>query len=773
MSNNNNYDRNKSFGRNNSPKRDPGGPRRSVSHDGQSLRNQFQSSEGSGGGTDDDGFTTIGSSSSFTKKKSGGRFANAAASASDKHNNNTPRGRMNPTSSFTRPRPANSFNKPRPTGSFKKGRDSSGGGFHSNNNNKNNIKQSHSFHHGSSSGSMIGDGGGPRTPNRNQSRSFNKPRPMGSFDSTSSGKSAKQEKYKRSTSRMNSYDVELYLQGDGFTPEQRNVVRIHVDTLMQARLQHLDPPPFGGTITNQHAKSLEDEWEPHHKCLWNDPTRRDQIEQVMQQYPNAIPLSMKKRTRIMSSKLGDSTTKGSTRRSSIASSTTGAASVASTTDGDNSERDDSSVGTSIHSASEQPSGDAAFVFATDQEDMNPLRKTLLLLNKLSWTTIDKLTPKLFEVLEVDVPKLMPPSSVTSSTPPSIIQGGDSTTAAGEGDDASGATNDGGVVPGTDSNTDATTTNTGDNNSSANEQDKTAPATSNNNASTEVSPMVLNILNLLVEKAQTEPHFSAMYATLCRNLAERNGAWKRKILAHCQTEFEHDVAWHTARLDERLEEKSRASKNKSSSMEDISSNTNATEDMDRDYQVLQIRKKYVGHVQFIGELFKLKLIKPDIMIWCLSRLLFHKEEADEDDLECFIKLMTVVGEQAEYLVKKGKCHAVAEEKWYQCWDRVYFLTGRKNQKQSSSAKPAASEEGPPPKISSRIKFMLVDLLELEENGKCDRFQAVSLCVVRKSWWSIVAHLLVFCSGLPKQKRLGPPSTKRKTKDNRRNSQGSQR
>ena len=160
------------------------------------------------------------------------------------------------------------------------------------------------------------------------------------------------------------------------------------------------------------------------------------------------------------------------------------------------------------------------------------------------------------------------------------------------------------------------------------------------------------------------------------------------------------------------------------MEDGSSNTNTTEDMDREYQITLIRKKYLGHVQFIGELFKLKLIKPDIMIWCLSRLLFHKEEADEDDLECFIKLMTVVGEQAEYLVKNGKCHAVAEEKWYQCWDRVYFLTGRKNTKkrQTDSSKTETTNtlsehEAPkPPKISSRIKFMLVDLLELEENGK---------------------------------------------------------
>ena len=687
MSNNNK-------GRTFSPKRQPGGPRRCVSHDGQTLRQQFQKDNNA---TDDDGFTTISNNPSINtnRKKGVSRFANAAASASDNNikGGGTPRGRVNPTSSFNRPRPANSFNKPRNSaGTFKKG----------------NPGKSNSFHHGSRNSGTAGGGGGggfngmadgrARTPIRgdqNRSRSFNKPRPAGSFDqgnfnsnsnnNTPNSKAAKQDKYKRSTSRMNSHDVELYLQGDGFNRDQCNVIRVHVDTLMQARLMHLDPPSFGlgivattatthdvsddgannensstdTTNTSNNPINENDEWEPHHKCLWNDPTRRDQIDQVMQQYPNAIPLHMKTRKRIKSSKLGDSTT-------SSASGAMGGE--------DASEQDDSSVGTSIRSGSDHTKleGDTA----ADLEDLNPLRKVLLLMNKLSWTTIDKLTPKLFAILEVDVPKILPPSS----QPPVVTVANDISKDVGEVDDSESSD--------------------GANNS-------------NTDPSAEVSPMVVTILNLMVDKAQTEPHFSAMYATLCRNLAERNAAWKKKMLAHCQTEFEHDVAWHTARLDERL-----------ASMEDASSNTNATEDMDRDYQIVQIRKKYVGHVQFIGELFKLKLIKPDIMIWCLSRLLFHKEEADEDDLECFIKLMTVVGEQAEYLVKKGKCHAVAEEKWYQCWDRVYFLTGRKNTKkrQSSSSKPetaatVSEDEAPkPPKISSRLKFMLVDLLDLEENGK---------------------------------------------------------
>ena len=89
-------------------------------------------------------------------------------------------------------------------------------------------------------------------------------------------------------------------------------------------------------------------------------------------------------------------------------------------------------------------------------------------------------------------------------------------------------------------------------------------------------------------------------------------------------------------------------------------------------------------------------------------------------------MTVAGEQADSMVRQGKCQGITEEKWYQCWGRVYFLTGRKQKKELSgkdnneqgdtaSAAAEGGSEAKPPKISSRIKFMLVDLLDLEENG----------------------------------------------------------
>jgi MIF4G domain len=671
--------------------------RRSNSHDPQKLKAEVLVATMP---VDDDGFTAIGSTTKNTNVSS-----------------TTPRGRMNPTAgTFSRPRNTQSFNKPRPTGSFKKPRDNNNNNNNSNHGNNNNKREdtvqqrrTNSFHKPRPTNSFNNNHRNNNT-NNNTNNSFDNAPPLSPNNSNANSAAAKRELYRRSTSRLTAYDVELYTEGDGKTPAQRSVIRLHVDVMMRARLTNMDPPSFL-VLEQQHQhqeqqqQQDQDCWNPHSKCLWNDPTRRDQIEQFMQKYPNAIPLHLKKRTRIISSKLGDPallvnvSSSASLAAGSIVSTTGGAGD-----DNNNTwERDDSSLGTSLRSNSEQPSfvndaGSVSMASTTmEEEDMNPLRKTLLLLNKLSWTTIDKLTPRLFAILEEDVPKLTMPPVVA------IVKPDDTT------------------------------------------QDNTTTASTNNNTTDtkqpDVLPMVMTILTMIVEKSQTEPHFSAMYAQLCKNLAERNTAWKRKMLAHCQSEFEHDTAWHIARLDEHLAAKAITAINNNNKdgvaatadgaatappMEDVSSFTNATaEDMDRDYLVLQLRKKYLGHVQFLGELFKLQLIKLDILIWCLSRLLFSKEQADEDDLECFAKLMTVVGGQAESLVLKGKCHAMAEEKWYQCWDHVYLLTGKQPKKNKQSAsKPGAADDVDaskkvPPSTSSRIKFMLVDLLELQENGTLQR------------------------------------------------------
>jgi translation initiation factor 4G len=99
------------------------------------------------------------------------------------------------------------------------------------------------------------------------------------------------------------------------------------------------------------------------------------------------------------------------------------------------------------------------------------------------------------------------------------------------------------------------------------------------------------------------------------------------------------------------------------------------------------------VQFIGELYKIKLLKPVIMLSCLELLL---QPDDEEKLECFSKLMMTIGEQLE----QESENAVAIG---QLWQQVLVLAGRAPESEGVKA------------LSLRIRFMLQDLIELKENG----------------------------------------------------------
>jgi len=102
------------------------------------------------------------------------------------------------------------------------------------------------------------------------------------------------------------------------------------------------------------------------------------------------------------------------------------------------------------------------------------------------------------------------------------------------------------------------------------------------------------------------------------------------------------------------------------------------------------------MRFIGELFKVELISIKVMVKILPTLL---EEKDEEKIECFCKLMTVTGKllehQAQYYAQNGK--PAHNDALVACWDIVMRLCQSQGE------------------ISSRVKFMLQDLIEMKEKG----------------------------------------------------------
>ena len=58
-----------------------------------------------------------------------------------------------------------------------------------------------------------------------------------------------------------------------------------------------------------------------------------------------------------------------------------------------------------------------------------------------------------------------------------------------------------------------------------------------------------------------------------------------------------------------------------------------------------RKRSLGNIRFIGELFKLKMLSVTIMHECVVRLL--RSSSDEESLECFAGLITTTGKDLDY------------------------------------------------------------------------------------------------------------------------------
>ncbi|KAL7534132.1 hypothetical protein ACHAXR_005645, partial [Thalassiosira sp. AJA248-18] len=206
------------------------------------------------------------------------------------------------------------------------------------------------------------------------------------------------------------------------------------------------------------------------------------------------------------------------------------------------------------------------------------------------------------------------------------------------------------------------------------------------------------VGLIVNYAQEQQHFSSMYAGLCLKLAntpmegidegsKKGKKFKKILLERCQTEFETDTATKVKAATEGITDKDEI-----------------------EYHANLLKKHYLGHMRFIGELYKGDLISIKIMLFCLPALLkgeneeeTSSDEVDEEKVECFSKLMTVIGssleQQSEAMKSVGK--ADAAESLADCWRTVEIMAGKRK------------EEGP--KVSNRMKFMLQDLLEMKSKG----------------------------------------------------------
>lgn len=64
-----------------------------------------------------------------------------------------------------------------------------------------------------------------------------------------------------------------------------------------------------------------------------------------------------------------------------------------------------------------------------------------------------------------------------------------------------------------------------------------------------------------------------------------------------------------------------------------------------------RRRSIGNIKFIGELFKRKMLTEAIMHDCVVKLL---KNHDEESLECLCRLLTTIGKDLDFEKAKVRC-----------------------------------------------------------------------------------------------------------------------
>lgn len=199
-----------------------------------------------------------------------------------------------------------------------------------------------------------------------------------------------------------------------------------------------------------------------------------------------------------------------------------------------------------------------------------------------------------------------------------------------------------------------------------------------------------VIQLTFEKATDEAHWAPMYAKFCKRMLESMSAeikdenihdkqgkvvaggnlFRKYLLNRCQEEFER--GWKV-------------------NMPDKAEGAGESAMMsDEYYEATAAKRRGLGLVKFIGELFKLQMLTERIMHECVKKLLDYDTTPEEAEVESLTSLLRTIGWQLDNTEQKGRQMVDA-----------YFHRIDMAVKQES--------------LPSRLKFMLMDIVDLRRRG----------------------------------------------------------
>ncbi|KAI0393655.1 hypothetical protein F5Y17DRAFT_458664 [Xylariaceae sp. FL0594] len=202
-----------------------------------------------------------------------------------------------------------------------------------------------------------------------------------------------------------------------------------------------------------------------------------------------------------------------------------------------------------------------------------------------------------------------------------------------------------------------------------------------------------VIQLTFEKATDEAHWASMYAKFCKkmletmspeirdeNIKDKNGnvvsggaLFRKYLLNRCQEEFER--GWKM-QLPEQGADGDRTTQA-------------AALLSDEYYKAAAAKRRGLGLVQFIGELYKLAMLTERIMHECVRKLVDYQGIPDEAEVESLSKLLRTIGWNLDN-AEKGK---PMMDVYFQRIQTMIELPG----------------------MPSRMQFMLMDVVDLRKNN----------------------------------------------------------
>ncbi|KAG6191417.1 hypothetical protein E4U10_004504 [Claviceps purpurea] len=214
-----------------------------------------------------------------------------------------------------------------------------------------------------------------------------------------------------------------------------------------------------------------------------------------------------------------------------------------------------------------------------------------------------------------------------------------------------------------------------------------------------------VIQLTFEKATDEAHWASMYAKFCKRMLENMSAdvrderikdkfgnvvsggalFRKYLLNRCQEDFERGWTTHLPAQPNGEDDKD----NEGGADASKKGLGDAALLSDEYYIAAAAKRRGLGLVQFIGELFKLGMLTERIMHECVHKLVDYKGVPDEAEIESLSKLLRTIGHNLDS-TEKGRPMMNA---YFQRIQTMLDL----------------------PELQSRMRFMLMDVVDLRRNN----------------------------------------------------------